>query len=128
MIKLEVNLCKSNDIIIYHDDYIKHNQKFKYIKDLNQTICYTKDDNKKFVDSIGAGDTYLAGFISSLLLNMGDLPSMIYADIVAHISTTKLGTLKEISKEEVDKEYLRAETSLTDMEDVLYVHCSFNDD
>jgi len=36
MIKLEVNLCKSNDIIIYHDDYIKHNQKFKYIKDLNQ--------------------------------------------------------------------------------------------
>ena len=99
-----------------------------YIKDLNQTICYTKDDNKKFVDSIGAGDTYLAGFISSLLLNMGDLPSMIYADIVAHISTTKLGTLKEISKEEADKEYLRAETSLTDMEDVLYVHCSFNDD
>jgi|TARA_R110000744_G_scaffold11361_4_gene34499 bifunctional ADP-heptose synthase (sugar kinase/adenylyltransferase) len=99
-----------------------------YIKDLNQTICYTKDDNKKFVDSIGAGDTYLAGFISSLLLNMGDLPSMIYADIVAHISTTKLGTLKEISKEEADKEYLSAETSLTDMEDVLYVHCSFNDD
>jgi bifunctional ADP-heptose synthase (sugar kinase/adenylyltransferase) len=98
-----------------------------YIRDLNQTICYTKDDNKKFVDSIGAGDTYLAGFISSLLLNMGDLPSMIYADIVAHISTTKLGTLKEISKEEADEEYLNVKTSLTDMEDVLYVYRTFND-
>ena len=30
--------------------------------------------------------------------------------------------IKEISKEEADKEYLSAETSLTDMEDVLYVH------
>ena len=98
-----------------------------YIKDLNQTICYTKDDNKKFVDSIGAGDTFLAGFISSILLNMGDLPSMIYADVVAHISTTKLGTLEEISREEADKEYLKAKTSLTDMENVLYVYCSFDD-
>ena len=34
MIELAVHLCKSNDIIIYHDDYIKHNQKFTYIKDL----------------------------------------------------------------------------------------------
>ena len=99
-----------------------------YIRGINQTICYTKDDNKKFVDSIGAGDTYLAGFISAVLLNMGDLPSMIYADVVAHISTTKLGTLKEISREEADKGYLNVKTSLTDMEDVLYVHCSFNDD
>ena len=87
-----------------------------------------KDDNKNFVDSIGAGDTYLAGLISSLLLNMGDLPSMIYADVVAHISTTRLGTLKEVPTEEADEKYLNVKTSLTDMEDVLYVHRTFDDD
>ena len=87
-----------------------------------------KDDNKNFVDAIGAGDTYLAGFISAVLLNMGDLPSMIYADVVAHISTTSLGTLNEVNKEDADEEYLKVETSLTDMEDVLYVYRTFDDD
>lgn len=99
-----------------------------YIKGINQTICYSKDDNKNFVDAIGAGDTYLAGFISAVLLNMGDLPSMIYADVVAHISTTSLGTLNEVNKEDADEEYLKVETSLTDMEDVLYVYRTFDDD
>jgi len=99
-----------------------------YIKGVNQTICYSKSDNKNFVDSIGAGDTYLAGFVSAVLLSMGDLPSMIYADTVAHISTTRLGTLKEISKKEADASYLRVKTSLTDLEGVLYVDSSISDD
>ena len=99
-----------------------------YIKGVNQTICYSKSDNKNFVDSIGAGDTYLAGFVSAVLLSMGDLPSMIYADTVAHISTTRLGTLKEISKKEADASYLRVKTSLTDLGDVLYVDSSISDD
>lgn len=99
-----------------------------YIRGVNQTICYSKGDNKNFVDSIGAGDTYLAGFVSAVLLNMGDLPSMIYADTVAHISTTRLGTLKEISKKEADASYLRVKTSLTDLENVLYVDSSISDD
>jgi glycerophosphoryl diester phosphodiesterase len=37
MIELDIHLCKSNDIIIYHDDYIKHNNKFRFIKDLTYT-------------------------------------------------------------------------------------------
>ena len=99
-----------------------------HIQGVNQTIFYSKDNNKNFVDSIGAGDTYLAGFISSLLLNMGDLPSMIYADVVAHISTTKLGTLKEVDIKDANKEYLSANTSLNDEGNVLYVHRTFDDD
>ena len=99
-----------------------------YIKKDDQTIFYSKEDNLNFVDSIGAGDTFLAGFISAILLNMGHLSSMIYADTVAHISTTRLGTIKEVSKEEADEEYLKVKTSLTDMGDVLYVHCTTNDD
>ena len=53
---------------------------------------------------------------------------MIYADTVAHISTTKLGTIKEVGKEEADEEYLKVKTSLTDMGDVLYVYRTTNDD
>ena len=37
MIELDIHLCKSNDIIIYHDDYLKEKDKFRYIKDL--TYC-----------------------------------------------------------------------------------------
>ena len=99
-----------------------------YIKEKNQTISYSKEDNVNFVDSIGAGDTFLAGFISAILLDMGYLSGMIYADTVAHISTTKLGTIKEVSKKEADEEYLRVKTSLNDMGDVLYVHRTTNDD
>tara|TARA_Y100001972_G_C7640163_1_gene321566 strand:- start:268 stop:1185 length:918 start_codon:yes stop_codon:yes gene_type:complete len=99
-----------------------------YIKGVDQTICYSKDHNTEFVDSIGAGDTYLAGFISATLLNMGDLSSLIYADTVAHISTTKLGTIEEVSKEEADKSYLNVKTSLKNTENVLYVHRTIDDD
>ena len=99
-----------------------------YIKEEDQTITYTKDDNTNFVDSIGAGDTFLAGFISAMLIDMGKLSSMIYADTVAHISTTKLGTIEEVSKEEADKSYLNVKTSLKNTENVLYVHRTIDDD
>ncbi len=34
MIELDVQLTKSNDLIIHHDDYIVNNKKFHFIKDL----------------------------------------------------------------------------------------------
>ena len=34
MIELDIQLCKSKDIIIYHDSYIDYNNKFLFIKDL----------------------------------------------------------------------------------------------
>ena len=34
MIELDIHLCKSNDIIIHHDDYIIYDNKFRFIKDL----------------------------------------------------------------------------------------------
>ena len=34
MIELDIHLCKSKDIIIYHDNYIKKNDKYHFIKDL----------------------------------------------------------------------------------------------
>ena len=34
MIELDIHLCKSKDIVIYHDNYIKKNDKYHYIKDL----------------------------------------------------------------------------------------------
>jgi len=99
-----------------------------YIKEVNQTILYGKDDNTNFVDSIGAGDTFLAGFISAMLMDMGKLSSMIYADTVAHISTTRLGTIKEVTKKEADEEYLKIKTSLTDTENVLNVYRTIDND
>ena len=34
MIEIDVQLCKSNDIIVYHDTYINHNQKYFKIENL----------------------------------------------------------------------------------------------
>lgn len=34
MIEIDVQLCKSNDIVVYHDTYINHNQKYFKIENL----------------------------------------------------------------------------------------------
>jgi bifunctional ADP-heptose synthase (sugar kinase/adenylyltransferase) len=94
-----------------------------YLKDLEQTICFTKDVNKSFIDPIGAGDTFLAGFVSYMARhNAGELPALVYADIVAHLSTSQLGTIDVVTAAMADKEYRDAKTSMKEEEDTLYVH------
>ena len=99
-----------------------------YLRKDDETIYYTKDDTECFVDSIGAGDTFLAGFISALVNKKEVISSMIYADVVAHLSTTKLGTLKVVDKIEADNEYKHIQTSIEENGDTIYVNRSFIDD
>ena len=99
-----------------------------FLKDGEQTIHYTKDENKNFVDSIGAGDTFLAGFIAGVIDNKDTLSSLIYADVVAHLSTTQLGTIDTINKEKADVEYLRAQTSVDEVRENKYVYRTFDND
>ena len=97
-----------------------------FLKDGDQTIHYTKDENKNFVDSIGAGDTFLAGFIAGVVYNKDTLSSLIYADVVAHLSTTQLGTIDAVNKEKADVEYLNAQTSADEVRENKYVHRTFD--
>ena len=97
-----------------------------FLKDEDQTIHYTKDENKNFVDSIGAGDTFLAGFIAGMVNNKDILSSLIYADVVAHLSTTQLGTIDTVNKEKADVEYLEAQTSAYEARKNKYVHRTFD--
>ena len=97
-----------------------------FLKDEDQTIHYTKDENKNFVDSIGAGDTFLAGFIAGVIYNKDTLSSLIYADVVAHLSTTQLGTIDTVNKEKADVEYLKAQTSAYEVGENKYVHRTFD--
>ena len=100
-----------------------------YLKELDQLIVFTKDKNKSFVDAIGAGDTFLAGLVSYLARhNTGELPALVYADIVAHLSTSQLGTLDVVTAEVADEEYKNAKTSIKEEEDTLHVHRTINDD
>ena len=99
-----------------------------YLRNSNKNIYYTKDDTECFVDSIGAGDTFLAGFISGLVDKKEITSSLIYADVVAHLSTTKLGTISVVDKTEADNEYKHIQTSIEENGDTIYVHRAFIDD
>ena len=108
-----------------------------YFKELEQLIYFTKDPNNNFVDAIGAGDTFLAGFVSYLARHMfqfqthqytGELSALVYADIVAHLSTSQLGTLDVVTAEVADEEYKNAKTSIEEIEDTIYGHRTINDD
>ena len=99
-----------------------------YLRKSNETIYYTKDDTECFVDSIGAGDTFLAGFISGLVDKKEITSSLIYADVVAHLSTTQLGTLKVVDKTEADNEYKHILPSIEENGDTIYVHRAFVND
>ena len=48
--------------------------------------------------------------------------------MVAHLSTTQLGTLKVVDKIEIDNEYKHIQTSIEEMGDTIYVHRSFVND
>ena len=94
-----------------------------YLKDSKTNIVFTKDKNESCVDAIGAGDTFLAGLVSYLAkYDEDDLPALIYADIVAHLSTQKLGTIDVVDVDEADTEYKNAKTSIEELEDSIYVH------
>jgi len=95
-----------------------------FLKDGDQTIHYTKDENKNFVDSIGAGDTFLAGYIAGVIYNKDTLSSLIYADVVAHLSTTQLGTIKAVDKTEADSEYKHIQTTTEENGGAIYIYRS----
>ena len=99
-----------------------------YLRKNDETIYYTKDEykngTKHFVDSIGAGDTFFAGFISALINKEKIVPSLIYADVVAHLSTTQLGTIKVADKTEADTEYKHIQTTTEENGGAIYIHRS----
>ena len=99
-----------------------------YLRKNDESIYYTKDEykngTKHFVDSIGAGDTFFAGFISALINKEKIIPSLIYADVVAHLSTTQLGTIKVVDKTEADTEYKHIETTTEENGGAIYIHRS----
>ena len=95
-----------------------------YLKDIKQTVIVSKDKDKRFIDSIGAGDTFLAGFISYLVKHDdADLPALVYADIVSHLSVLSRGTINVVSPEEANEIYKNSETSIKEGENnVLRLH------
>ena len=94
-----------------------------YLKNTKTTIVFTKDKNEDCIDAIGAGDTFLAGFVSYLVKhNDADLPALVYGDIVAHLSTQQLGTIDVVDVDEADAEYKNAKTSIEECKDTLYIH------
>ena len=100
-----------------------------YLKGTKTTIVFTKDKNESCVDAIGAGDTFLAGFVSYLTKHDdADLPALVYADVVAHLSTSQLGTIDVVDVDKADEEYKNGKTSIEECKDTLYVHRSIIDD
>ena len=99
-----------------------------YLRKDDESIYYTKDEykngTKHFVDSIGAGDTFFAGFIAALINKKKVIPSLIYADVVAHLSTTQLGTIKVVDKTEADTEYNHMQTTTEECGGAMYIHRS----
>ena len=94
-----------------------------YLKNTKTTIVFTKDKNEDCIDAIGAGDTFLAGFVSYLVKHDdADLPALVYADIVAHLSTQQLGTIDVADVNKADEEYKNGKTSIEECKDTLYVH------
>ncbi len=94
-----------------------------YLKNTKTTIVFTKDKNEDCIDAIGAGDTFLAGFVSYLVKHDdADLPALVYADIVAHLSTQQLGTIDVVDVDKADGEYKNGKTSIEECKDTLYVH------
>jgi len=100
-----------------------------FLKNTKTTIVFTKDKNEDCVDAIGAGDTFLAGFVSYLVKhNDADLPALVYADIVAHLSTQQLGTIDVVDVDKADEEYKNGKTSIEESKDTLHVYRSIIND
>ena len=60
---------------------------------------------ESFVDSIGAGDTFLAGFASYMAEGNSVSESLNFASVTSHISVCKCGTIDPINREEADEKY-----------------------
>ena len=100
-----------------------------YLKRTKTNIVFTKDKNESCVDAIGAGDTFLAGFVSYLIKHdNADLPALVYADVVAHLSTQQLGTIDAVTAKSANDEYENVKTSIEETKDTLYVHRTINND
>ncbi len=99
-----------------------------YLNTIKQNICFTKDNDKKFVDSIGAGDTFLAGFIYSFLNTHNSFTALTYADTVAHLSTHKIGTIDIPCIDEINREFEDSIIEIKKRETAKYVHRTINDD
>ena len=61
-----------------------------------------------------------------MIYNKDTLLSLIYADVVAHLSTTQLGTIDAVNKEKAEVEYLKAQTSVDEVREKKYVHRTFD--
>ena len=68
----------------------------------------------------------MAGFIAGVVYNKDTLSNLIYADVVAHLSTTQLGTIDAVNKEKADDEYLKAQMSVDEVREKKYVHRTFD--
>jgi bifunctional ADP-heptose synthase (sugar kinase/adenylyltransferase) len=100
-----------------------------YLKSAETNIVFTKGKNEECIDAIGAGDSFLAGFVSYLTRhNTGELPALVYADIVAHLSTQQLGTIEVVDRDKADVEYKNAKTSIEQTEGVLHVYRTITND
>ena len=100
-----------------------------YLRDTKTNIVFTKDKNENCIDAIGAGDTFLAGFVSYLIKHdNADLPALVYADVVAHLSTQQLGTIDSVTAKSANDEYENVKTSIEETKDTLYVHRSIIND
>ena len=95
-----------------------------YMKGLQQTVVVYKDKDKRFVDSIGAGDTFLAGFVSYFMKHrLGEIPALLYADVVSHLSVLQTGTIDVVPREEANEIHKNARTFIKEGENnVLWVH------
>jgi len=49
---------------------------------------------------------------------------LIYADVVAHLSTTQLGTIDAVNRTEADTEYKHIETTTEENGGAIYIHRS----
>jgi len=67
-----------------------------------QSVRVLKEEDKFFVDSIGAGDACLAGLVYSVINNKSTRETLLYADVCGHLSTYHTGTVECLVKREVD--------------------------
>ena len=66
----------------------------------------------------------MVGFVSYLVKHDdADLPALVYADIVSHLSVLSRGTINVVSPEEANEIYKNSETSIKEGENnVLRLH------